>query len=77
MMADLRDLEIIPIGDIGVDNKPFLRVASIDSPFREMVAWAYLHTACRPGLPDRDFKAWRDEIINTLEINVATNHESC
>ena len=66
MMADLRDLEIIPIGDIGVDNKPFLRVASIDSPFREMVAWAYLHTACRPGLPDRDFISWRDEIIGTL-----------
>ncbi|SPD74422.1 conserved hypothetical protein [uncultured Desulfobacterium sp.] len=78
MAADLRDLEFISVGDIGVENRPFLRVASIDSPFREMVAWAYLHTACRPGLPDRDFNSWRDEIMSTLGNNVATNrHESC
>ena len=65
MVADLRDLELIPIEYIGSD-KPFLRVASIDSPFRELVAWAYLQTACRPGLPDRDVDSWRDEIFENL-----------
>ena len=67
MAANLRDLEFIPIGDIGSD-RPFLRIASIDSPFRELVAWAYLQTACRPGLPDRDFDSWRDEIVANWEI---------
>ena len=62
MAADLRDLEFISIRDIGAD-KQFHRIASIDSPFRELVAWAYLQTACRPGLPDRDFDSWRDQIV--------------
>lgn len=65
MAAKLRDLELIPIEDIG-PSKPFVRVASLDSPFRELIAWAYLQTACRPGLPDRDFDSWRDEIIENL-----------
>ena len=30
-------------------EKKFCRVASIDSPFREMIAWAYMQIACRPG----------------------------
>lgn len=67
MAASLRDLEFVPLDDIGGDGKPFFRIASIDSPFRELIAWAYLNTACRPGLPDRDFNSWCDEIIATLD----------
>ena len=66
MVANLRDLEFIPVADIGDQNKPFLQIASIDSPFRELIAWAYLHTACRPGLPDRNFDSWTNEIITIL-----------
>ena len=66
MAANLRDLEFIPIQQIGSD-KQFLRIASVDSPFRELIAWAYLQTACRPGLPDRDFDSWRNEIVAGLE----------
>jgi len=69
MAANLRDLEFIPVGDIGVSGKAFLRIASVDSPFRELVSWAYLQIACRPGLPDRDFDSWRDEIVTLLERN--------
>ena len=57
MAADLRDLELIPTDDVG-ENKRFQRKASVDSPFREMVAWAYMQTACRPGLPERDLDTW-------------------
>lgn len=67
MAANLRDLEFIPVGDIGISDKTFFRVASVDSPFRELIAWAYLQIACRPGLPDRDFDLWRDEIVALLE----------
>ena len=65
MAANMRDLEFIPIEDIGC-GKRFLRIASIDSPFRELVAWAYLQTACRPALPNRDFDSWCDEIVENL-----------
>jgi len=67
MAANLRDLEFVPFDDIGVSEKAFLRVASVDSPFRELIAWAYLQIACRPGLPDRDFDSWRDEIVASLQ----------
>ena len=69
MAANLQDLELIPIQDIGdIDSdKSVFRIASIDSPFRELVAWAYLQTACRPGLPNRDFNLWRDEVVANIE----------
>lgn len=66
MAANLKDLELIPIQDVGPD-KTFIRVASVDSPFRELVAWAYMQIAGRPGLPDRDSASWTEEIIATLE----------
>ena len=64
MAANLRDLELISIANIA-DEKRFVRIASIDSPFRELIAWAYMQTACRPGLPDRDLESWAQEIIST------------
>ena len=67
MAVDLRDLELIPVNDINVSDGPFCRVASVDSPFRELIAWAYMQTAGRPGLPDRDSASWTEEIIATLE----------
>ena len=63
MAADLRDLELIPIEQL---KEKFCRIASLDSPFRELVAWAYLQTAGRPGFPDRDIDSWRDEVIANL-----------
>jgi hypothetical protein len=59
MSACLRDLELIPSSNIGTNEKPdstFARVVSIDSPFREYLAWAYLQVAGRPGIPDRDLE---------------------
>ena len=65
MAADLRELELIPIQNIG-KGKEFQVVASVDSPFRELVAWAHLQTACRPGLPERNFDEWMKEISDNL-----------
>jgi hypothetical protein len=57
MALDLRALELIPIGEIG-DNgetgKGYYRIASVDSPFREYIGWAFLQISCRPGIPPRD-----------------------
>jgi hypothetical protein len=65
MAASLRSLELVPLDQIGTEECKFERIASIDSPFRELVAWAYLQVACRPGLPDRNFKEWSREIISS------------
>ena len=64
--ANLKDLELIPIDNIG-DTGEFRVVASIDSPFRELVSWAYLQIACRPGLPERDLDTWAEDIINSIQ----------
>ncbi len=68
MAANLRNLDMISIGKIGDkdSDKEFHRVASIDSPFREMIAWAYMQIACRPGLPDRNTLKWAKEIVEDI-----------
>jgi CTP synthase len=68
MMADLRDLKLVPLRGIGsADGAQYERVASLDSPFRELISWAYMHTACRPGLPDRDYNSWAKEIVDACD----------
>lgn len=67
MVANLKDMELIPYLSIGsgeASGLEFVRVASIDSPFREQIAWAYLNTGCRPGVPDRDCDCWADQYLN-------------
>jgi CTP synthase len=63
MSAHLRDLELIPADEIG-DGDPakFVRAASVDSPFREQIAWAFVQIAGRPAVPDRDLESWIEEI---------------
>ena len=66
MAANLRNLELIDIKKIGVGEEfEYQRIASCDSPFRELVAWAYMQNAARPGLPERNLKTWAEEIIAT------------
>jgi hypothetical protein len=50
MAADFRKLELIDLKEIGNDQESYVRVASVDNPFRELVAWAYMMNAARPGL---------------------------
>ncbi len=66
MVANLKSLEVIEYDAIGgseESNSSFERIASIDSPFREQVAWAFLTTAARPGMPDRALDQWAEELI--------------
>ena len=65
MAANLKDLDLIPISEIGPEHA-FTRIASVDSPFREQIAWTYLQIAGRPGLPERDTSAWAEDIIKAV-----------
>ena len=63
MAANLHSLELIDIQEVGTgEGRKYQRVASCDSPFRELVAWAYIQNAGRPGLPERDLDTWATEI---------------
>ena len=74
MVANLRDLQLIPIEQIGPEAV-YRRVASIDSPFRETVAWAYAQIASRPGLPERDLSSWADEVIEAVNVHQSDQQE--
>jgi hypothetical protein len=67
MVADLRELKLIALSAIDNEGqKEYQRVASVDNPFRGLVSWAYSNTAARPGMPDRDFKAWTEEFVASI-----------
>lgn len=75
MIANLKRLELLRWSQVdsslqgegdGGGQEEFERVASTDSPFREMVVWAYLLVTGRPGLPDLELEAWLDDISDHL-----------
>ncbi|MBN1546052.1 MAG: hypothetical protein JW902_05260 [Syntrophaceae bacterium] len=68
MTVQLKNLELIDLDRIGNNNNDhdYVRVVSVDSPFREMITWAYLQITGRPGIPERDFNAWADEICDAV-----------
>lgn len=65
LTVNLKDLEFIPLDNIALNSeciKPeqhhYFRLASVDSPFREQIVWAYMINSCRPGMPDRNMDVW-------------------
>ncbi|MCY3932082.1 MAG: hypothetical protein OXH70_10200 [Acidobacteria bacterium] len=76
MVANLKRLEllcwnqIVQSGCVAIEETgcpQYERVASTDSPFREMVTWFYLQVAGRPGLPPFDARASLNEIVDSLQ----------
>jgi CTP synthase len=65
MCVDVRRLALIPVADISLDStdKPFTRRASMDSPFREQLMWAFLQIAGRPATPALNPAKLLDEIV--------------
>ena len=71
MAANLKRLDLVEWNDVGLETADghvgrndarFVRAASTDSPFRELVVWAYLRVTGRPGAPAFDVDAWLDDI---------------
>ena len=74
MAANLKRLELVEWERIDLrrngwdaEGPELVRVASTDSPFREMAVWAYLKVTGRPGMPDTDIERWLGEISSHLE----------
>ena len=73
MAANLKRLELLHWDRIDLrrdgedaEESDFVRMASTDSPFREMAVWAYLGVTGRPGMPDTDIEAWIGDISEYL-----------
>ncbi len=67
MTVDLKKVELVAISDIALSlstcgDRPYVRIISIDSPFREQIVWAHMQNSCRPGVPDRDTENWAMEL---------------
>ena len=70
MASQLHKLELLSITDGGIegaDGVVYDRVASVDSPFREALSWAYLQIAGRPSIPDRDNEVWIEGIRSAID----------
>lgn len=75
MAADLKKLELLDYSKDGqsISGKNgrkavlYRRIASVDSPFREQMAWNYQRVACRPGMPDRDIQTWATAVAKRLQ----------
>lgn len=69
LSANLKQLEFIPLEKIALNSTSisrehtYLRIASVDSPFREQIVWAYMITSCRPGMPNRDMNLWAKDLM--------------
>lgn len=71
MALNLRDLELVPVTDLVPpegQQARLTRIASLDSPFREFVGWAYLQISCRPGVPPRDYSAAIEALLNDWNL---------
>jgi len=71
LVANLKDLEVIQHTSIIVPDgqvAEYDRIASIDSPFREQITWAFLSTLGRPGMPERDLQSWADGILDAAGV---------
>ncbi|MPM52112.1 hypothetical protein SDC9_98868 [bioreactor metagenome] len=65
--VNLKKIELVALSEIALSisshtEQPYVRVLSIDSPFREQIVWAHMQNACRPGVPDRDTENWAREL---------------
>lgn len=71
LTADLKKVTLLPIEKIAIgeekieNHHEYCRIASIDSPFREQIVWAYMINSCRPGVPNRDIENWAKELITS------------
>lgn len=53
--VNLKKLSLVKLRELSND---YQKVLSLSSPYKERLVWAYMQTACRPGVPDLDIESW-------------------
>jgi len=59
MVVDLRDLDILKYKDL---KTKYVKKVSLSSPYKERFVWAYMQSACRPGVPNLLVETWAERI---------------
>lgn len=70
LTVNLKDLHFVELSSIAIKSNDidnlkhkFVRIASLNSPYREQIVWAHMVNSCRPGVPDRDYKSWAEALL--------------
>ena len=63
--VNLKNLILIKLRDL---PNNYQKVVSLSSPYKERLIWAYMQTACRPGVPDLAVEGWIDSLCPQSEI---------
>ena len=58
--VNLKALKLLPVSKLSSD---YTKIASLSSPYKERLIWAYMQTACRPGVPDLDVECWSGTLL--------------
>jgi hypothetical protein len=69
MAVDLKNLQLLDMVAVSLSEDPniaWYRIASVDSPFRERISWAFAQISGRPGLPTIDNDQFVDVILEQL-----------
>ncbi len=77
MAAGMRDLDFVQMSTVAnaaSEGIQYVRIASVDSPFREKLAWTYLQIAARPGMPDCDSEEFITAIIKAISAGTGTKN---
>ncbi|MBK9289282.1 MAG: hypothetical protein IPN38_16765 [Flavobacteriales bacterium] len=75
MVVDVKSLDLVSRSDIGKGGEHrYHRVTSVDSPFRERIAWAYIQVAGRPGVPDLDAMKMAETLIDIVKSPTPGTH---
>lgn len=59
LVIDLKKISLIKIDQI---NEQYEKIASLNNPYKERLMWAYMHNACRPGVPDLAVEKWIEKL---------------
>jgi CTP synthase len=67
LVIHIKAIELININRKTGEVEDHKRIASLDSPFREQVSWAFIQNSGRPGIPDCDYETWAQEMNDALK----------
>lgn len=71
--VNLKELKLIPVAQLG---SSYQKIASLSSPYKERLIWAYMQTACRPGVPDLDIEKWCDSLLQSEDDEDTISEEN-
>lgn len=58
--VNLKKLTLVKLDEL---SDKYEKIIALSSPYKERLVWAYMQTACRPGVPDLDIEKWCNSLF--------------